>query len=95
MNFEVLVEDSSGAALLGHLIPAILGLEKCAHVWRIHRYKGLGSLNKASMSSNDVAKRQLLNRLPALLAGFDSTPGYDFIVVVVDSDTRDESAKLR
>ena len=94
MNFEVLVEDSSGAALLGHLIPAILGPEKSAHVWRIHRYKGLGSLNRNSTSPNDVAKRQLLNRLPALLAGFDSTPGYDFIIVVVDSDTRDCRALL-
>ena len=94
MNFDVLVEDSSGAALLAHLIPKIFGTRKKDHFWRIHRYKGLGSLNKTSMGQSDPAKRQLLNRLPAILAGYDNTPGYDLIIVVVDSDTRDCRAFL-
>lgn len=88
MHIEVLVEDSSGAALIKTLLPQVMGLEGAPHTWRIHSYKGVGHLPKGLTTKADPAKRALLNQLPRLLAAYGKTPGYDAVVVVVDSDRR-------
>ena len=93
MHLEVLIEDSSGAALLKHLLPAIIGPQGDPHTWRVHPYKGIGHIPKGLIGKTDPAKRVLLDQLPRLLRGCRNTPGIDAVVVVVDSDRRD-CAKL-
>ena len=88
MHIEILVEDSSGAALITRLLPLVIGAEGAPHTWRIHLYKGVGHLPKGLTTKADPAKRALLNQLPRLLAAYGKTPGYDAVVVVVDSDSR-------
>ena len=89
MHLEILVEDSSGMELLGHLLPKILGPQSEPHSWRIHPYKGVGRLPKGLRSGTDAAKRVLLDQLPRLLGGYGKTPAIDAVVVVVDTDRRD------
>lgn len=88
MHIEILVEDSSGAALIRTLLPLVIGPEGEPHTWRIHLYKGIGHLPKGLTTQSDPAKRALLNQLPRLLAAYGKTPGYDAVVVVLDSDRR-------
>ncbi len=88
MHIEILVEDSSGAALITRLLPLVIGPEGAPHTWRIHLYKGIGHLPKGLTTKADPAKRALLNQLPRLLTGYGKTPGHDAVVVVVDSDSR-------
>lgn len=94
MHIEVLVEDSSGAKLVGTLLPAVIGPVGDPHTWRIHTYKGIGHLPKGLAVKADPSKRALLDQLPRLLAGYGRTPGIDAVVVVVDSDRRDCGAFL-
>lgn len=94
MNFEILVEDMSGGKLLESLVPKILGYDSCSHSWRIHTYRGLGRLPKNLKAESDPSKRKLLHRLPDILAGYDRSPGYDFVMVLMDSDARDCKAML-
>ena len=88
MHIEILVEDSSGAALITRLLPLVIGSEGAPHTWRVLAYKGVGHIPKGLTSKADPAKRALLNQLPRLLAAYGKTPGYDAVVVVVDSDSR-------
>lgn len=88
MHIEILVEDSSGAALITRLLPLVIGPESAPHTWRVLAYKGVGHIPKGLTSKADPAKRALLNQLPRLLAAYGKTPGYDAVVVVVDSDSR-------
>lgn len=88
MHIEVLVEDSSGAALIDTLLPLVIGAQGEGHTWRIHSYKGIGRIPKGLTAKSDPAKRALLNQLPRLLSAYGKTPGYDAVVVVVDSDSR-------
>lgn len=88
MHIEVLVEDSSGAALIETLLPLVIGLQGEPHTWRVHSYKGIGRIPPGLTAKSDPAKRALLNQLPRLLAAYGKTPGYDAVVVVVDSDSR-------
>lgn len=89
MHLEFLVEDSSGARLVESLLPQVIGPNGEPHTWRVVDYKGIGRLPRGLGRSADPAKRALLNQLPRLLAGYGRTPGYDAVVVVVDSDARD------
>lgn len=95
MHLEVLVEDSSGAALLNILLPRLIGEPGAPHTWRIVDYKGIGRLPPNLKASGDPAKRALLNQLPRLLAGYGRTPGMDAVLVVLDSDARDCEAFLK
>lgn len=88
MHIEVLVEDSSGAALMNHLMPKFLGHGALDHTWRIHSYKGVGRIPKKMTGQTDAAKKTLLDNLPRLLEGYGQTPGYDAVLVVVDTDDR-------
>jgi hypothetical protein len=94
MHIEVLVEDSSGAAVIKTLLPAVIGPLGEPHTWRVHPYKGIGRLPAGLSASGDPAKRALLNQLPRLLAGYGKTPGVDAVVVVLDTDRRDCKAFL-
>ena len=94
MHLEFLVEDSSGARLVETLLPRMIGPNGESHTWHVKDYKGIGRLPQGLGSSSDPAKRALLNQLPRLLAGYGRTPGYDAVVVVVDSDSRDCKAFL-
>lgn len=89
MHIEVLVEDSSGCALVESLLPRVIGAFGDPHTWRVHPYKGIGRLPKRLTVGSDPAKRALLDQLPRLLAGYGRTPGIDAVVVVVDNDKRD------
>lgn len=95
MHIELLVEDSSGAKLLGTLLPQVLGEQGAPHTWRLHPYKGIGRLPTGLSAKADPAKRALLDQLPRLLAGYGRTPGIDAVVVVLDSDRRDCKAFLK
>ena len=89
MHIEVLVEDSSGAKLLEHLLPQILGEQGEPHTWRLKPYKGIGRIPKGLATKADPAKRILLDQLPRLLQGYGKTQGIDAVVVVLDTDRRD------
>ena len=56
MHIEVLVEDSSGAALMAHLMPKLLGDAAHEHTWRIHDYKGIGRIPRNMTRQSDAAK---------------------------------------
>lgn len=88
MHIEVLVEDSSGAALIEALMPQVIGPQGNPHSWRIHPYKGIGRIPQGLVAKGDPSKRALLNQLPRLLTGYGKTPGIDAVVVVLDSDDR-------
>jgi len=88
MHIEILAEDSSGAKLLGFLVPKILGQIGEPHTWRIHDYKGIGRIPANLKNVQDPQKRILLAQLPKILRGYSKTPGIDAVVVVVDSDDR-------
>lgn len=88
MHIEVLVEDSSGAALMAHLIPKLLGEAIAEHTWRIHDYKGIGRIPRNMTAKVDAAKKTLLENLPRLLRGYGQTPGYGAVLVLVDTDER-------
>jgi Domain of unknown function (DUF4276) len=94
MHIEVVVEDSSGEKLLNFLLPRLFGPYDTPHTWRLHAYKGIGRIPKGLKTTDDPAKRILLDRLPRLLIGYGNTPGIDAVVVVLDSDKRDCKAFL-
>ena len=89
MHIEVLVEDSSGAALDETLLPRIIGDPESIHTWRVHKYKGVGKLRRDLKTGKNPAHRQLLDQLPRLLQGYGKTPGTDAVVVVIDTDRQD------
>lgn len=88
MHIEVLVEDGSGAALMAHLIPKLLGEAAAEHTCRIHNYKGIGRIPRNMTAKVDAAKKTLLDNLLRLLRGYGQTPGYDAVLVLVDTDER-------
>jgi hypothetical protein len=90
MHFEILVEDASGALLLGALIEKILGKAGEPHTWRTHAYKGIGRVPKDLRGKSDPWKRILLDQLPRILAGYGKSlqDAGSAVVVVVDLDDR-------
>lgn len=95
MHIEVLVEDSSGAALMVHLMPKLLGEEAHEHTWRIHDFKGIGRIPRNMTRQSDAAKKTLLDNLPRILEGYGRTPGYDAVLVLVDTDDRNVTSFRR
>jgi len=89
MHIEIVVEDSSGATLMEVLLPKVLGSQGEPHTWRLHAYKGIGRIPSGLITTDDPAKRILLNQLPKLLKGYSKTPGIDAVIVALDSDNRD------
>lgn len=91
MYIQFLAEDSSGAALLQHIVPMLLG---ATISYDIKCYKGVGRLPAGLKPKTDPRKRLLLDQLPRLVQGygktFSSYPSADrpTLVVVCDLDTR-------
>lgn len=92
MHIEVLVEDSSGACLMEYLMPKLLEQTAGEHTWRIHKYKGIGRIPRKMTSNTDAVKKTLLDNLPRLLQGYGQTPGYESVLVLVDTDDRNVAA---
>ena len=97
MHFEILAEDVSGKIMLEHLIPKIIDTD--LHTYSIKPYKGCGSIPKGLKTSQDPAKRSLLNQLPRLLNAYGNTfknyQGINAVVIVVcDLDKRDREQFL-
>lgn len=91
MHIEVLVEDSSGAALMKHLMPKLLGEAAGEHRWRIHDFKGVGRIPKNLTLQSDARIKTLLDKLPRMLEGYGRS-GYEAVLVLVDTDRHDASA---
>ena len=88
MHIEVLVEDGSGAALMEQLIPKFLNPTKHTYTFKVRGYKGAGHIPKNMKRTTDAQKKTLLDKLPAMLLGYAQTPGYDAVIVLVDTDNR-------
>jgi hypothetical protein len=94
MHIEVLVEDSSGAALMKHLMPNLLAVAAGEQTWRIHDFKGVGRIPKNLTSQSDARVRTLLDKLPRMLEGYGKS-GYEAVLVLVDTDRQDAAAFRR
>jgi len=88
MHFEFLLEDKSSKKAMDILIPKILST---GATYRTKQYGSLGHLPKDLKPKTGAKKQPLLNSLPALLAGYGRTPGYDVIVIICDLDNRTKS----
>lgn len=89
LHIEFLIEDASGKILLEALLPRLLGPLGQPHSWRVHGYKGIGTVPPGLGGVGDPSKRILLQQLPRLLRGYGKTNGIDAVVVVLDTDRRD------
>jgi hypothetical protein len=91
MYIQFLAEDSSGATLLQHIVPRLLGT--CI-AYDIKSYKGVGRLPAGLKPTTDPRKRLLLDQLPRLVQGYGKTfasyPPADrpTLVIVCDLDNR-------
>lgn len=94
MHIEVLVEDSSGAALMRHLMPKLLGEAAGEHEWRIHDFKGVGRIPKGLTLTSDARTATLLDKLPRMLEGYGKS-GYEAVLVLVDTDRHDATVFRR
>jgi len=94
MHFEVLVEDISGKAALDILLPKILGIENS---FRVHAYRGIGSIPKNLKLNSDPRKRILLNQLPRFIQGYGKTLSSfaAALIIVCDLDARDKNDFLQ
>ena len=88
MHIEILVEDSSGEALLKEILPKLINRNSDGHTCRVHSYKGIGRLPRDLNAKNDPAQRILLDQLPRILKVYGRTPGIDAVVVFLDSDKK-------
>jgi hypothetical protein len=88
MHIEILAEDSSGKALLEHLLPKLIGAQGDPHSWRIINFAGVGHI-PPGMHGGDPRKRTLLNKLPDMLRSYARQQSIDAVVVVLDADNRD------
>jgi hypothetical protein len=90
-HFQILVEDSSGEALLSHIVPKIIGEHNS---YEVRHYKGIGRIPSGLKPGSDPQKRILLDQLPRLISGYGSVlsrypPTYPAILVIVcDLDSR-------
>ena len=90
MHFEVLVEDQSGSIVVEHILGKILGENGRVHCWKIHPFKGLGTLPKYLKRLPNPHNWLLLEQLPRLLQGYGrSLPDCSVVLVVVDLDDKD------
>lgn len=90
-HFQILVEDISGEALLGHIVPKIIGE---SNSYEIKHYKGIGRIPAGLKPGSDPKKRILLDQLPRLVSGYGSVlsrypENYPAVLVIVcDLDRR-------
>jgi hypothetical protein len=90
-HFQILVEDSSGEALLEHIVPKIIGE---SNSYEIKHYKGIGRIPPGLKPGSDPKKRILLDQLPRLVSGYGSVLSrypetYPAVLVIVcDLDRR-------
>jgi len=89
MHLEILVEDSSGRALLEQLVPKVIGTHGDPHTWRIIAYRGVGRIPPGMNPGTDPRKRILLDQLPRILKGYGRAQFVDYVIVVADSDRND------
>ena len=90
MHLEILVEDQSGKIGLEEYLEKFLGGTE--NSYRLHAYKGIGRIPPNLRASDDPRKRLILNKVPALLAGYGrSLTPESAVVVVVDLDSRDRT----
>ena len=94
MHFEFLVEDRSGYEMIEYLIPKIIGTNS-TNTFKIHPYKGCGSLPKGLKANQAADKRALFNQLPRLLKGyslaFKNCLDDNAVIVVCDLDDKDKN----
>lgn len=94
MHFEFLVEDRSGYEMVEYLIPKIIGTNS-TNTFKIHPYKGCGSLPKGLKANQAAEKRALFNQLPRLLKGyslaFKNCLDDNAVIVVCDLDDKDKN----
>lgn len=94
MHFEILIEDASGEKMLENLVPKIIDTQN--NTFKIHSYKGCGSIPKGLKTVQDPSKRALLSQLPRLLSGYGKIQGFNLAVVVVcDLDDRNKDSFLQ
>jgi hypothetical protein len=91
-HFEILVEDSSGKALLDHIVPKVIG---DSNSYKINHYNGLGGRMPTGLKpGSDPKKRILLDQLPRLVRGYGKTLSKypetcpAVLVIVCDLDRR-------
>jgi hypothetical protein len=90
-HFQILVEDSSGEALLEHIVPKIIGESGS---FEIKHYKGIGRIPPGLKPGSDPKKRILLDQLPRLISGYGRIfskypPTYPAVLVIIcDLDKR-------
>lgn len=90
-HFQILVEDSSGEAMLDHIVPKIIGE---SNSYEIKHYRGIGRIPSGLKPGSDPKKRILLDQLPKLVSGYgrvlsrypETYPAV--LVIVCDLDRR-------
>jgi len=97
MHFEFLIEDKSGEEMLKILVPKMIDTQM--HTFKIHSYKGIGTIPKNLKTTQDAAKRSLLNQLPKLLSGYGNAFQYDLennvVILVCDLDNKNKEQFLK
>lgn len=97
MHFEFLIEDKSGEEMLKILVPRMIDTQ--IHTFKIHSYKGIGAIPKNMKTTQDAAKRSLLNQLPKLLSGYGKSFQYDLennaVILVCDLDNKNKEQFLK
>lgn len=79
MHLEILIEDSSGKALLEHLMPKIINCEGVSY--KIREFVGRGHIPKKP--SPNIKNKTLLGSIPSYFEGLSYV---DALVIVLDSD---------
>jgi hypothetical protein len=87
MRFDFLIEDQSGAKAMKELIPKLLGE---SITFKVHPYKGLGHIPRDLKPKTDASRRILLDQLPKILNGYNSSNYSGIIVIICDLDNKDE-----
>jgi len=90
-HFDIFVEDMSGKCLVNKLMKKLLPAE--AYTYKVHSYRGCGSLPKNLSNALDIRTKTLLNNVPRLIKGFLNTyksiPDYRAVfIILTDNDDR-------
>lgn len=95
MHFQFMIEDQSGAELIGLIMEQLLACHPNT-TYSCKAFKGIGGLTKRN-TVKETKTGKLLNDLATYLSGFNkSLQGIPAaIVVVLDNDTRDPEAFQR
>jgi len=88
MFFEVLVEGTSDVPTVREILSRRFQFKEDDH-FRIYPHQGKGRIPTNPNRKPEIAKRGLLDQLPAKLRGYASRPADYIIVVLVDADNDD------